>query len=335
MDATPDANDCAVGDSGEPTELRCTGLYSDWALRTVSPGARAYTPAFPLWSDGATKARWIYLPPGQPIDTSNMDEWKFPVGTKVWKEFSIAGKRIETRLLWKTANSSWFATTYRWSADEATTRELTVGELNADGNQYEVPSQKACADCHQGRQDYVLGFEAVSLSSPGATGATMAVLVAQSLISVPPATPIVVPGTPTEAAALGYLHANCGTTCHNVNITSPGTNTGFLARLDVATLSSVQATDTWTSAWNVPGRFPVLTSARRLAQCSTSNSDVYYRMTQRNASNDAASTGQMPKIDTHKVDTVGVGLVAAWVDEGCGDAGRDARADGSSDARSQ
>ncbi|MDP8998484.1 MAG: hypothetical protein M3O46_00050, partial [Myxococcota bacterium] len=335
MDATPDAGDCTMGDSGEATELRCTGLYSDWNSRTLSPDVRPYAPAFALWSDGAAKARWIYLPSGQRIDTSNMDEWKFPIGTKVWKEFSVAGKRIETRLLWKTADSSWFATTYRWSADEATTRELTDGELNADGNQYEVPSQKACVECHQGRHDYVLGFEAVSLSSPAATGATMDALTAQHLISAPPTTPIVVPGNAMEAAALGYLHANCGTTCHNVNIMAPGTNTGFHSRLDVATLTSVQATDTWTSAWNMAARFPILPSAMRLAQCSTTQSDVFYRMTHRDSSNDAASTGQMPKIDTHKVDSLGVGIIAAWITAGCADAGPDARADASSDARSQ
>ena len=52
----------------------------------------AYAPKFQLWSDSATKKRWIYLPPGSQIDTSDMDFWKFPVGTKVWKEFSAVGR---------------------------------------------------------------------------------------------------------------------------------------------------------------------------------------------------------------------------------------------------
>ena len=36
-----------------------------------------------------------------------MDEWHFPVGTKVWKEFSRDGKRLETRLFWKTEPNGW------------------------------------------------------------------------------------------------------------------------------------------------------------------------------------------------------------------------------------
>src|ERR1019366_5145150 len=69
---------------------------------------------------GGDKTRWIYLPPGQKIDTTDMDEWTFPVGTKIFKEFSLPqgdaspGTRIETRLLWKHAPKTWYRTTYAW-----------------------------------------------------------------------------------------------------------------------------------------------------------------------------------------------------------------------------
>ena len=101
------SGDCGVGPVGEPTELRCTGLYSDWDSKTVATDAQLYDPGLHLWSDGADKTRWIYLPAGQKIDTSDMDEWAFPVGTKIWKEFRLSladaatETRIETRLLWK------------------------------------------------------------------------------------------------------------------------------------------------------------------------------------------------------------------------------------------
>ncbi len=83
-DAGTDAtSDCAAGAAGQPTELRCTGLYADWNTKTLAPGVRPYDPGLHLWSDGADKARWIYLPPGTQIDTSNMDQWTFPKGTKI------------------------------------------------------------------------------------------------------------------------------------------------------------------------------------------------------------------------------------------------------------
>ena len=49
------------------------------------------------------KTRWVYLPPDTTIDTSNMDEWNFPVGTKFWKQFVVGGVIVETRMLHKTA----------------------------------------------------------------------------------------------------------------------------------------------------------------------------------------------------------------------------------------
>ena len=44
----------------------------------VAPGRRGepdYSPQYPLWSDGATKRRWVLLPPGQTIDASDPDVW--------------------------------------------------------------------------------------------------------------------------------------------------------------------------------------------------------------------------------------------------------------------
>ena len=110
---------CETGPQGEPTDLRCTGLYSDWASKTVASNVRQYDPGLRLWSDGAGKTRWIYLPPGTQINTSDMDEWTFPPGTKLWKEFVVGGARLETRLIWKRPNGNWYFTTYRWATDES------------------------------------------------------------------------------------------------------------------------------------------------------------------------------------------------------------------------
>src|SRR5688572_10898868 len=84
----------ACADAGTPPRtLECTGLYADLSTKQLAVGVREYAPAVELWSDGADKRRFIALPAGKQIDASNPSEWKFPVGTKLWKEFSVTGKR--------------------------------------------------------------------------------------------------------------------------------------------------------------------------------------------------------------------------------------------------
>ncbi len=70
-----------------PMKLSQTGLYADFAARTLSPGVISFVPRYQLWSDGADKQRYLLLPPGSTIDTTEMDHWVFPIGTKAWKEF--------------------------------------------------------------------------------------------------------------------------------------------------------------------------------------------------------------------------------------------------------
>ena len=43
-----------------------------------APEMQSFTPRYALWSDGAAKRRWIRLPAGTTIDTSNTDAWDFP-----------------------------------------------------------------------------------------------------------------------------------------------------------------------------------------------------------------------------------------------------------------
>jgi hypothetical protein len=316
---------CVLGPEGEAIHLQCAGLYSDWAKKTVASDLKEFVPGLQLWSDGAQKTRWVHLPPATKIDTTDMDEWTFPVGTKFFKEFRLpVGSsptpiRIETRLLWKQAASTWYRTTYRWSPDgESDAVELTSGELDAGGTGYEIPDQLSCGTCHAGRADDVLGFEAVGLAAPGASLVTLATLEADSLLSAPPSGPITIPGDAVEAAALGWLHVNCGTSCHNPAGAASGSH--FFMRLDVATLSSVSATDTWTTGWNVRTvdySIPDAAATYRLRSCDVPESAVYYRSAHRFGVDGTPYGQQMPPIDTHKVDDAGLSLLSAWIDEGC------------------
>jgi hypothetical protein len=92
------------------------GLYSNFA-GSLAADVRVYEPSVALWSDGADKRRFVRLPPWQRVDTADMAQWVFPVGTQIRKEFSIGGRRAETRYLQKRPDGKWFRTTYAWSPD--------------------------------------------------------------------------------------------------------------------------------------------------------------------------------------------------------------------------
>ena len=101
-DAPVDVADVDVPVDANPLDdLLGTGLCADKACTTINSGIMAYTPQYALWADAASKRRWIYLPPGTKIDTSDMDHWVFPMGTKIWKEFTRGGTRVETRYIAK------------------------------------------------------------------------------------------------------------------------------------------------------------------------------------------------------------------------------------------
>jgi hypothetical protein len=179
-----------------PPLLSQTGLFED--ARIV-----AYEPAFALYSDGAQKKRWIQIPAGTRIDTSDLDDWIFPVGTKVWKEFSLHGQPLETRFLVKTSEREWAGAAYMWSPGAHDAVLALDGANDIAGTEHDAPSASRCAGCHGGRRSYVLGFSAVQLGGRYAEMLTHA-----------PTSPIAIPGNEVERATLGYLHTNCGH-CHN------------------------------------------------------------------------------------------------------------------------
>ncbi len=218
-----------------PQNLQDTGLYADFESLRVDPKHLAFAPQYPLWTDGAIKRRWISLPPGTAIDGSDPDAWNFPVGTRLWKEFSFNGQRIETRYLERQADGQWLYAAYAWSSDgrEAqlvSERGRSAAYPLAGGRSHAIPGVSDCKVCHQGGRSEVLGFSALQLSperDPGALhtearpdpGVDLNSLVEKGLLvglprSLQENPPRIAAGSATERAALGYLHGNCGH-CHN------------------------------------------------------------------------------------------------------------------------
>ncbi|HEU5060958.1 MAG TPA: hypothetical protein VFU21_30720, partial [Kofleriaceae bacterium] len=153
--------------AGPPATLRATGLYADWDERRVADGNLPYAPQYPLWSDGARKRRWIRIPSGAAIDAARPDAWVFPVGTRLWKEFSLGGRRVETRYMERTA-SGWVFASYAWSADQREAVLAPAGGLAAvaeiaPGVAHAIPGQGECRACHDAASP-VLGFSALQLS---------------------------------------------------------------------------------------------------------------------------------------------------------------------------
>jgi hypothetical protein len=209
-----------------PERLARTGLYEL---------GRPFSPQYPLWSDGAAKTRWVYLPPGTMIDGTDEQAWTFPVGTRFWKEFTFNGRKAETRMLWKASADRWIAASYVWN-EEGTDAVLAAPEgavSNVDvapGRRHMIPSRDECLMCHGTRQTGPLGFTALQLSvdrdpnaihgepiSPGMV--TLETLVAERLLAS--ARPDLIDRPPSirtsdssTRAVLGYLSTNCGS-CHN------------------------------------------------------------------------------------------------------------------------
>jgi hypothetical protein len=304
---------CAGDTEVPPANLVCTGLYADIAVKLTAPGVQPYAPALSLWSDGAEKQRWISLPPGGIIDNSDPSEWSFPVGSKVWKEFSRGGQRVETRLWQKVHAGYWVAATYVWSGDESGAGRSEGGDIALrDSSTYHVPTQDECQKCHRGRAERVLGFEQVLLGLPGASGLTLDGLVMAGRLSNPPArTDLVIgdDGTGAAAAALGFLHVNCGTSCHNENSGSTAYSAGMLLRLDPSLLDGRPVDDfaALKTTIGVTVETPSWQGGTRIVAGSPENSLLYQLMSRR------GDDKQMPPIATTAVDETGDALVSRWI----------------------
>jgi len=292
----------AEPDAEPDTLLSQTGLYLT-DMQTIAPGVERFTPTYALWADGADKERFVYLPPGTRIDTSVADSWRYPVGTKLWKSFGVDGKRIETRLLEK-RESGWFMMAYLWreSADDADA--VPDGRVDARGTSHDVPNEDMCRSCHGTGHDGVLGFSAVQLAGAEAglslddlnqSGRLSASVQAREL-----------PGDATARAALGYLHANCGS-CHRPGTAVFDEQTRLDLWLTLAGLAAVETTPTFTSTVDQPTQVGDEPELALIEPGDAEASALWLRMSVRDRR-------AMPPLASENVDEQGLALVAAFID---------------------
>jgi hypothetical protein len=314
-----------------PTELlSAQTLYSNIARKEVNPRLRPWVPQYVLWSDGADKERWIELPAGTRIDTSNMDRWVFPVGTKIWKEFTFVGRRIETRVIEKVSAdptlTSWTFKAYQWRPDES---DATLASANgvrdaaptSFGTTHDIPSVNDCKSCHNRGGDAVVGFESLQLSGdrdPQAIAAgrlapgdfTLEELERDGLITAAPGEqPRIRSSSAGGRWAMGFLHGNCSI-CHNPQ--GPAANVGMDLRHTVAAQSEQDepayrtTVNTLTNTYILPGTTGGVDSFRILGGVPE-KSAIFFRLQSR------GSFHQMPPLASKVVDADAVNRVAEWI----------------------
>ncbi len=144
---------------------------SEWRLFRstrdgLKPNARVvpYDLNTPLFSDYASKYRYVWMPAGASAEYRDDGPFEFPVGTIFAKTFAFPaeGRRgderlIETRLLVHT-NSGWVPLPYIWNKeeDEAFLRlvpdPVEIHWSDAAGKRrdftYQIPNTNECHECH-------------------------------------------------------------------------------------------------------------------------------------------------------------------------------------------
>lgn len=311
-----------------PRQLRDTGLYDAASTLRVRDGIASFSPQYPLWSDGAAKRRWLYLPPGTFIDASRPDAWQFPRGTKLWKEFAFDGRPVETRYIERAGDGTWRFAVYVWN-EEGTDAMLAPARgiaalpvAAAPEGRYPIPSRTDCLACHGSTTVPVLGATALQLSpdrDPLAAGghplrsgeSDLRALVArgwvrglpQALVDQPPRIPA---ADPVARAALGYLHGNCAH-CHNT--------TGLRVPLQLtlaqrARGSASALAEVLRSTIGAPSRYRAADSAadaRVVVPGQPAHSVLATRMQSRNPQ------VRMPPLGTRIPDTDGLALIERWI----------------------
>jgi uncharacterized repeat protein (TIGR03806 family) len=163
-----------------PRKLSETGLFVSVKDNKPHPALIPYEVNSPLWSDGATKERFIALPPDSKIEWTLPRGWTLPEGAVLVKTFALpmartkdgwgAIRRIETRLLTR-QQKEWVGYSYIWDDDQTDAtlvdaagldKDFTVAEPKAHsgtrGQTWHYPSRAECMTCHSRAANFVLGI---------------------------------------------------------------------------------------------------------------------------------------------------------------------------------
>jgi uncharacterized repeat protein (TIGR03806 family) len=296
-----------------PTNLSATGCVSVSDAKQPASGLIPYAINAPFWSDGAAKDRWLALPDGQRITIGANDDWDFPNGAVLMKNFRVGSRLIETRLFMKHPDGAWGGFSYEWNVGQ-TDATLVRGGATRDiggGRQWIFPSESQCLECHTNAAGRSLGLETAQLNRDFTytqTGRTANELFTLSHIdALAPAitNPAAQPSMPDpldagaelSARARAYLHTNCSQ-CHR-----PGGPTSSTMDLRYTTpFNAMNACN----ATPQSGDLGIGANARLIAPGDAANSLVVQRANRRDQY-------AMPPLASTQVDAAGVALLTQWV----------------------
>lgn len=306
-------NDAVITEATLPKALSAFGFFQDAGAQ--EPGARVYPYALntPLWSDGAEKLRFIYLPQGTRLAADGEGLLKFPVGAAIIKTFAFgegADRRlIETRVLLHRADG-WIALPYRWNAEQTeATLALTGGRVDlvtpaGEAISYAIPNKNQCKSCH-GKDGQVIpiGPKARNLSAAW-MGEMMRVGALDRIPAGAGGMPVWAARRPADAAAplaRAYLDVNCAH-CHQ-----PGggaSNSGLDLRWEQTDPHALGVMKRPVAAGRGAGdmEFSVLPG-------HPEKSIIAYRM------NSAEPGIAMPELGKSSIDREGVAVVRRWIAE--------------------
>lgn len=188
----------ATGKKDEfPRKLSQTGLFADTANHVPAAGLIPYSVNSELWSDGASKERFIALPGDSKIEFETMTYpqpapgsvpgWKFPTGTVTVKTFHLetapgVKRRLETRIFLVSVlggteeygDQVWNGYTYIWNDEQTDAeladkngvdREYTIKTATGEKKQkWHFPSRAECNLCHTVTAKYALGVNTAQMN---------------------------------------------------------------------------------------------------------------------------------------------------------------------------
>ena len=293
---------------GPPARLADTGCF-DGTSREPIAAAIPYAVNAELWSDGASKRRWMVLPDGGSVTVDTDGDWQFPIGTVLIKEFAMGARLLETRLLVRHDDGDWAGYTYVWN-DAQTEATLATSAVDVDpgdgGAAWGVPSRGECLSCHTTGKGRALGPETRQLNGAfeypnGRRANQLATLAHLGVLDGAFADPRAHAAFPqpgddsvaVEPRARAYLHANCSH-CHPGPGAKP--DLGFDTSFADMTICGEAPTS------------PVPGGTQLMVPGDAATSILGLRMKDLGAN-------RMPRIGSRRVDAAGVSLVDAWINE--------------------
>lgn len=143
----------AITQDALPGALSEFGFFADPGQQVPVQSVIPYRLNTPLYSDGAEKLRFVFVPPGQQARSQGDGLIDFPVGTALIKTFKFAGRLIETRVMLHRADG-WLALPYRWNEAQTDAQLVVAGArmpvTTPDGVEisYRIPNKNQCKECH-------------------------------------------------------------------------------------------------------------------------------------------------------------------------------------------